>query len=72
MAKVTELNDTNFKQTLQDAKGPVLVDFSATWCGPCKQLAPTIDKVADEYSGKLDVYKVDIDAAQPEKLRHPV
>ena len=64
MAKVTELNDNNFKQTLEDAKGPVLVDFSATWCNPCKALAPTIDKVADDYSGKLDVYKVDIDNAQ--------
>ena len=64
MAKVTELNDTTFKQTLQDAKAPVLVDFSASWCGPCKALAPTIDKVAEDYDGKLEVYKVDIDSAQ--------
>ena len=64
MVKVTELTDTNFKQALEDAKGPVLVDFSATWCSPCKALAPTIDKVADDYAGKLEVYKVDIDNAQ--------
>lgn len=64
MAKVIELNDDNFQQTLQKAESPVLVDFSATWCNPCKALAPTIDKVADEYAGKLEVYKVDIDSAQ--------
>lgn len=64
MANVTELTDDNFKTTLQSSNRPVLVDFSASWCGPCKALAPTIDKVAAEYQGKLDVYKVDIDNAQ--------
>ena len=64
MAKVTELTDTNFKTTLQGAKTPVLIDFSAAWCGPCKALAPTIDKVATDYAGKIEVYKVDIDSAQ--------
>ena len=61
---VTELSDTNFQQTLQAAKVPVLVDFSASWCQPCKALAPTIDKVAGEYKGRMDVYKIDIDSAQ--------
>jgi thioredoxin 1 len=61
---VTELNDKNFQSTLQTAKVPVLVDFSASWCQPCKALAPTIDKVAGEYKGRMDVYKVDIDNAQ--------
>jgi thioredoxin 1 len=61
---VTELTDTNFQSTLQAAKVPVLVDFSAAWCQPCRALAPTIDKVAGEYKGKMDVYKVDIDNAQ--------
>lgn len=61
---VTELNDKNFLSTLQSAKVPVLVDFSANWCQPCKALAPTIDKVAGEYKGRMDVYKVDIDNAQ--------
>jgi thioredoxin len=64
MAKVTELTDDTFQNALATAKTPILVDFSATWCGPCKALAPTIDKVAAEYAGKLEVYKVDIDSAQ--------
>lgn len=61
---VNELTDGNFTATLQKATRPVLVDFSASWCGPCKALAPTIDKVAKDYEGRLDVYKIDIDAAQ--------
>jgi thioredoxin 1 len=61
---VTELTDANFLKTLQSAKRPVLVDFSASWCQPCKALAPTIEKVAGEYQGRMDVYKIDIDAAQ--------
>jgi thioredoxin 1 len=61
---VTELNDTTFQRTLQAAKVPVLVDFSASWCQPCKALAPTIEKVAGDYKGRMDVYKVDIDNAQ--------
>jgi thioredoxin 1 len=61
---VTELSDDNFQSTLQNAKTPVLVDFSASWCQPCKALAPTIDKVAGEYKGRMAVYKIDIDNAQ--------
>ena len=60
---VTELTDADFKSTLDSAQTPILVDFSASWCGPCKALAPTIDKVAGDYDGKIAVYKVDIDNA---------
>jgi len=60
---VSEITDSNFQSTLQTAKTPVLVDFSASWCKPCAALAPTIDKVAAEYNGKLAVYKIDIDNA---------
>lgn len=61
---VQELSDDTFQSTLQTTKTPVLVDFSAGWCQPCKALAPTIDKVAVEYKGKIAVYKIDIDSAQ--------
>lgn len=64
MSKAPELTDDNFQSTIASATTPVLVDFSASWCGPCKALAPTIDKLAAEYAGKLAVYKVDIDNAQ--------
>ena len=64
MSKVPELTDDNFQSTIASASTPVLVDFSASWCGPCKALAPTIDKLAAEYAGKIAIYQVDIDNAQ--------
>ena len=59
-----EFNDSNFQSEVIDSDLPVLVDFSATWCGPCKQLSPIIDELASEYEGKVKVGKVDIDSAQ--------
>ena len=50
-----------FNQLVLEAQGPVLVDFFATWCGPCKRMAPALDQVADEVAGRAAVYKVDID-----------
>ncbi len=55
------ISSSEFKSKVLDAQGPVLVDFFATWCGPCKMLAPTIDEVANETAGKAAVYKLDID-----------
>ena len=69
MSNVKELNDTNLESTLQGSQHPVLLDFSATWCAPCKALAPTIDAVASEYDGRLDVYQIDIDSA-PQAANH--
>jgi thioredoxin 1 len=60
---VHELTDQNFDLEVLQASGPVLVDFTATWCGPCKMLSPIVEKLADEFEGKLKVGKVDVDSA---------
>ena len=60
---VTEVTDANFDAEVLKADKPVLVDFGATWCGPCKALAPVVDKLADETVGKYKIVKVDIDDA---------
>ena len=60
-ANTLEFNDSNFSDTVLGAEQPVLVDFWAEWCQPCKMLASTIDEVADTYEGKAKVGKLDID-----------
>ncbi|MFH1850803.1 MAG: thioredoxin [Candidatus Neomarinimicrobiota bacterium] len=59
--EVVEYNDANFEQEVLKADVPVLVDFWAEWCGPCKAIAPTVAAIAGEYSGKIKVGKVDVD-----------
>ena len=58
---VQEFNDLNFDQEVLKSDVPVLVDFAATWCGPCKAIAPLVGQVADEYEGKIKVGTIDID-----------
>lgn len=53
-----------FQKDVLDNKGVVLVDFFATWCGPCKMLTPILENLAPEFEGKIPIYKVDIDAQQ--------
>ena len=57
-------NDQNFKVDVLDSKEPVLVDFWAEWCGPCKAIAPSLEELSDEMAGKVKVAKVDVDANQ--------
>ncbi|NLE47473.1 MAG: thioredoxin [Sandaracinaceae bacterium] len=58
---VKTVNDLNFDEEVLNSDLPVLVDFTASWCGPCKQIAPLIDQLASEYAGKAVVAKCDID-----------
>lgn len=58
---VTTLTDDNFKEEVLDAGEPVLVDFWATWCGPCRQIAPIVEDLADEFDGRAKVGKLDVD-----------
>ncbi len=61
MAKPIEITDATFEQEVLKSDVPVLVDFWAEWCGPCKMIAPTVEEIANEYEGKVKVGKVDVD-----------
>jgi thioredoxin 1 len=60
-AGVVEINDANFDQEVLQSEVPVLVDFWAVWCGPCKAIGPTVDSIASSYAGKLKVAKINVD-----------
>ncbi len=72
MSNLKKFEEATFDQDVLTSEGPVLVDFYADWCGPCKMMAPVIDQVADQYAGKLTVGKLDVDHAQSIAMRYGV
>jgi thioredoxin 1 len=61
MSNAIEVNDANFEQEVKNSELPVLVDFWAPWCGPCRKIAPMIDEIAEQFQGKLKVVKLNTD-----------
>lgn len=72
MSQFHEADDSSFDSVVTKAPGTVLVDFSATWCGPCKKLEPIVHEIAGDYDGRLKVVKVDVDRAAQTAARFGV
>jgi thioredoxin 1 len=69
---ILEVTDQNFDQDVLKSDKPVLVDFWATWCGPCRAIAPIVEELANEYQGKVKVAKMDVDRNQATPMRYHV
>ena len=69
---VAEVTDATFEQDVLKSDQPVLVDFWAAWCGPCKAIAPVVDEVANSYGGKAKVMKMDVDKNPSTPMRYNV
>ena len=69
---VIEFNDQNFDSDVLKAETPVLVDFWAIWCGPCKAIAPIVEEIANDFSGKVKVGKMDVDSNNQVAMRYGI
>lgn len=71
-SKLIVVDDTNFEELVLNSDKPVLVDFWATWCGPCKIIAPTVEEIAKDYDGRAVVAKLDVDKAKETAIKYDV
>ena len=72
MGKPIVLTDTTFKNSIENTKGVMLVDFWATWCGPCRMIAPIVEQIAQENDGKVSVGKLDVDVNGQTAMKYGV
>jgi thioredoxin 1 len=70
--KPIEVTDSNFEAEVLKSDKPVLIDFWAVWCGPCKMIAPTVEEIAREYDGKLKVCKLDVDSNPQTAMKYGI
>ncbi|MBT8377889.1 MAG: thioredoxin [Ignavibacteria bacterium] len=70
--KPVEITDDNFESEVLKSDTPVLIDFWAVWCGPCKIIAPIVEELAQEYDGKIKVGKLDVDSNQQTSIKYGV
>ena len=70
--KISHVTDASFEEDVLKAGQPVLVDFWAEWCGPCKMIAPLLDEVADEYADRVKICKIDVDSNSDTPQRYGV
>jgi len=69
---IVNITNDNFESEVLQSEQPVLIDFWAEWCGPCKMIAPILDQIADEYKGRLQIVKLDVEESQAIAMQYGV